>query len=290
MLDMIGNVPYLRNMFLVTGSTGNVGSEVVRALAEAGERVRALSRSGSAQERGNGVEVVAGDLDTPATVRPALDGVRGAFLLPGYRDMPALLAELRDAGVEHVVQLSGGSAGSGDMSNAVSAYMIRSEQAVRDSGLSWTILRPSAFMSNALRWLPQLRAGDVVREPFADVASAVIDPADIGAVAATVLRVPDDHRDEIYLLSGPEALRPADRLRILSESLGRALRLEPLSNDDAREALSSDMPAEYVDAFFDFYVDGSLDESPVYPTVEQVLGRPPRTFAQWAEAHKDELR
>ena len=86
--------------------------------------------------------------------------------------MEGVLAEVRGAGVERVVLLSGSSAASGDTGNAVSAYMIRSEDAVRESGVPFTILRPFGFMSNALRWRDQLRAGDVVREPFADVAVA----------------------------------------------------------------------------------------------------------------------
>jgi hypothetical protein len=49
--------------------------------------------------------------------------------------------------------------------------------------------------------------------------------------------------------------------------------------------MSASMPAEYVDAFFSFFVDGTLDESEVLPTVEEITGRPPRTFEQWARAH-----
>ena len=188
-----------------------------------------------------------------------------------------------------MVLLSGSSAQSGDTSNAVTAYMMRSEVAVKESGVPWTILRSFAFMSNALRWLEQLREGDVVSEPFADVRVAVIDPHDIGAVAATALRSAE-HEGRTYLLSGPEPLRPADRVRILGAALERELRFEAQSDADARAQMSAAMPAEYVDAFFDFYVDGTLDESQVQPTVADVLGREPRTFEQWAVAHVHAFR
>jgi uncharacterized protein YbjT (DUF2867 family) len=276
-------------MFLVTGATGNVGAEVVRALADAGEEVRALTRSDRASALPSGVLAVAGDLNRPDSLSAALAGVRGVFLLPGYEDMEGILAEVRRAEVERVVLLSGSSAASGDTSNAVSAYMIRSEDAVRASGVAFTILRPYGFMSNALRWLEQLKAGDVVREPFADVAVAMIDPYDLAAVAATAL-LSDGHEGRSYVLSGPEALLPADRVRILGAALGRDLRLEALSDDEARAQMTGQMPVEYVDAFFDFYVEGSLDESQVQPTVQQVLGREPRTFEQWAAAHADAFR
>jgi uncharacterized protein YbjT (DUF2867 family) len=276
-------------MFLVTGATGNVGAEVVRALTAADQRVRALVRSGRPAGLPSGVEAVAGDLNRPESLAEALAGVRGVFLLPGYEDMAGVLAEVRGAGVERAVLLSGSSAASGDTTNAVSAYMIRSEDAVRESGVPFTILRPFGFMSNALRWRDQLRAGDVVREPFADVAVAVVDPYDLAAGAAAAL-LSDGHEGRIYVVSGPEALRPADRLGILGAALGRELRLEALSDDEARAQMSAQMPSEYVDAFFDFYVEGSLDESQVQPTVREVLGREPRTFEQWAAAHADAFR
>jgi uncharacterized protein YbjT (DUF2867 family) len=276
-------------MFLVTGATGNVGGELVRALAERGGDVRALSRDGQPASIPPAVEIVTGDLNRPATLRGALAGVDGVFLLSGYDDMPGILAEASQAGVTRIVLLSGGGARSTDTTNAVSAYMLASEAAVQDSGLAWTILRPAAFMSNALRWAAQLRAGGTVLEPFTDVRTAVIDPADIAAVAAAALTT-GEHPGRTYTLSGPEPLLPADRLRILARVLQRDLRLEPQSNEDAFEQMSEEMPDEYVRAFFSFYVDGTLDESRVQPAVQQILGRPPRNFARWAHAHADAFR
>ncbi|HEY7433054.1 MAG TPA: NAD(P)H-binding protein [Streptosporangiaceae bacterium] len=271
-------------MILVTGANGNVGRELVLALLAAGRPVRALTKSGDGSAFPPGAEVVAGDLNDPASLRPALAGATGLFLLPGYADMPGVLAKARQAGATRVVQLSGMSAGSGDMSNAVTRYMAESEQAAQASGLDWTILRPAAFMSNTLQWLPQLRSGDVVRAPFAHARAAMTDPADIAAVAALSLTM-TGHEGRTYAVSGPEPLTPADRVRILGEVLGRELRFEGQSNAEARAEMSAAMPAKYVDAFFDFYVAGTLDESKVLPTVPELTGRPARTFAQWAAAH-----
>src|SRR5436305_1157309 len=216
-------------MFLVTGATGNVGSELVRSLARAGDEVRAWTRASGQASLPAGVEGVTGDLDDPGTLSPALTGVRGVFLMSGFRDMPGVLAEIRRAGVQRVVQLSGSSAVASDTSNAISRYMIASETAVRESGAPWTILRPRGFMSNVLQWAPQLRGGDVVRAPFAGVRIAVIDPYDIAAVAAQALRS-DAHEGQAYPLTGPESLLPADRVRTLGAVLDRELR------SDARPA------------------------------------------------------
>jgi uncharacterized protein YbjT (DUF2867 family) len=269
---------------LVTGATGNVGSEVVDALTRANEPVRALVRDASKAGLPSDVEAVEGDLDQPEALSAALADVDAVFLLPGYRDMPGVLRAIADAHAERVVLLSGTSAASGDTSNAVTAYMLQSEVAVRDSGVPWTILRSYGLMSNTLRWIDQLEAGDVVREPFADVPVAMVDPYDLGEVAARALRS-GAHEGRTYLVSGGAAIRPADRVRILGEALDRPLRLDALSNDEARAQLRSQMPIEYVDAFFDFYVDGSLDESRPQSTVQEILGRAPRTFEEWARAH-----
>jgi uncharacterized protein YbjT (DUF2867 family) len=268
---------------LVTGATGNAGSEVVKALVEAGEEVHALVRSADrADAVPAGARAVVGDLNRPDTL--PLSGVRAVFLLSGYRDMPVALAGMKRAGVERVVLLSSSAVPGGDMGNAVARYHIESEAAVRESGLGWTMLQPNSFMTNTLQWVDQLRAGDVVRAPFAGVRVATIDPADIAAVAARAL-VSDEHDGRSYRLSGPESLLPADRVAVLARVLGRDLRFEAQSDDEARAEMSAAMPPDYVDAFFSFFVDGKLDESEVLPTVEEVTGRPPGTFEAWARAH-----
>jgi len=170
-------------MILVTGAAGNIGGELVGALTERGEQVRALVRQ-PADRLPPGVEQVAADLNSPDSMRPALAGVRGLFLLPGYQNMPGTLDEARQAGVEQVVLVSSSSIEGGDPGNAVTRYMMDSEAAVRASGLAWTFLRSFGFMSNTLQWVPQLQAGDVVRAPWAEVPVAMIDPHDIAAVAA----------------------------------------------------------------------------------------------------------
>jgi uncharacterized protein YbjT (DUF2867 family) len=275
-------------MILVTGATGNAGRAVVRALVDAGEQVRALVRD-RRSPLPEGVEAAVGDLNRPETLEPHLAGVRAAFLLSGYHGLAETLANLSRARVQRVVLLSSSAAPDGDLTNAVARYHILSERAVRESGLAWTFLQPNSFMTNTLQWAPQLRKGDVVRAPFPSVRVATIDPADIGAVAAVAL-TSDDHAGRSYRLSGPESLLPRDRAAILARVLDRELRFEGQTDDEARAEMSAAMPAEYVDAFFRFFADGELDESEVLPTVEEITGRPPRSFEQWARAHADSFR
>ncbi len=277
-------------MILVTGATGNAGGGVVNGLLELGAPTRALVRTNGPRGLPDAVETVVGDLNDPSSVAGALDGVKAVFLLAGYAGIEETLAEMKRAGVERVVLLSGSGAASGDRENAIAAYQIRSERAVRDSGIAWTFLQPNSFMANALRWLPQLaNGGDLVKAPFADVPVAMIHNDDLGAVAAAAL-TSTDHEGRTYRLSGPEALRPAEQVEIVSEAIGRLLRFQALSNDEARKEMEGQMPREYVDAFFGFFVDGIVDETTVQPTVKAVLGREPKSFREWALENADRFR
>jgi uncharacterized protein YbjT (DUF2867 family) len=265
-------------VFVVTGATGNVGREVVTELVERGVPVRALVRDPSAVAPIEGVELARGDLTDPSSARSALAGADAVFLLPGYSGVAEIA---RAAGAQRIVQLSGGSAGSADRSNAVTEYMNQTETEMRDSGLEWTVLRPVAFMSNALRWKSQIQSGDVVRLPFANVPLATVHPRDIAAVAAVAM-VEDGHQSMIYRPTGPAALSLEEQVSILGTALGRSLHFEAQPNDEARREMLKTTPPPYVAAFFDFYVNGSIDETTVRPTVEDVTGRPARTFRDWA--------
>jgi uncharacterized protein YbjT (DUF2867 family) len=277
-------------MILVTGATGNAGGAVARALLDAGEPVRALVRCEADRARlPMGVDAVTGDLGEPGTLRACLRDVRAVFLLSGDRDIAGALAETRKAGVERVVLLSSSAAPDGDLSNAIARCHIVAEHAVRKSGVPFTFIQPNAFMSNTFRWIPQLREGDVIRAPFARVRAAIIDPDDVGAVAALAL-TSTEHEGRAYRLSGPESLLPADCVAVLADVLGRELRLEAQTNAEARVEMSATMPPDYVEAFFRFYADGDLDESTVLTTVRDLTGRGPRRFEQWAIAHADRFR
>src|SRR2546423_12279140 len=109
-------------MILVTGATGNVGGELVRALAGAGQPVRALTRDGNPREFPPGVQQVPGDLNKPESMRAALSGATAMFLYPGYQDMAGTLAEARQAGVRRGGMLSGSSSATRGTSNGVPPY------------------------------------------------------------------------------------------------------------------------------------------------------------------------
>jgi len=91
-------------------------------------------------------------------------------------------------------------------------------------------------------------------------------------------------------LSGPQALTPGEQLAVLAGVLKRPLHYEPLSDEAARTRMATDTPAPIIEAFFRFYSEGEFDDSIVLDVVERILGRPPRTFADWARAHAHAFR
>jgi uncharacterized protein YbjT (DUF2867 family) len=278
-------------MLVVTGASGHVGRELVAQLAAAGRPVRAVTRRPETLDVPAGVEVARGDADEPASLDAVFACAERAFLMssqaigstPRPTHVPALVAAAVRAGVSHLVLLSVYSGGEGD--DAVADWAGRVEEAVVDSGVPSTLLRPGRFMSNALAWAPQVRRGDEIAIPFAHRPAAAVDPADVAAVAAVALTA--DAPGAVYQLSGPEALRPVDELAVLGELLGRPLRaVEPPLEDVRAGMIRGGFPEVVVDAILARTTD-TEDGTEVLDTVERVVGRPPATFADWAGRHRD---
>ncbi|MGW5427160.1 NAD(P)H-binding protein [Streptomyces sp. NPDC004059] len=279
-------------MILVTGATGTIGSDVVRQLAARGEKVRALTRDPAKARVPAGVEVVRGDFHEPASLGSALEGVTAAFLLrpPGPdegRDA-ALVAAAGAAGVRRLVKLS--AIGTGDPAVGPSGlWHLDGERAVRDSGAEWTVLRPSSFATNTLSWAEPLRAGEPVPNMTGDGASGVIDPRDVAEAAVRAL-VDAGHAGRTYTLTGPEAITVPGQTAVLADVLGRPVPVRNLSPDQTREFLRTawGFDEERADGILTgvaFVRDGG--NAVVTEDVPEVLGRPARSFREWAEDHKE---
>ncbi len=176
-------------MILVTGATGNIGRELLRQLD--GADVRALTRDATRAAAGMpaGVEVTEGDLGRPESLKSALRGARSLFLIPGVGDDTGTLDAARDAGVEHVVLVSSITVMTHPHLGPARANLAV-ERRLRESGMEWTVLRPTQFASNTLWWARSVRDASVVRVPYADVGLPTVHPADIASVARAALTGP----------------------------------------------------------------------------------------------------
>lgn len=279
-------------MILITGATGTVGSHVIDELlpAEAG-RLRVLTRNPDAAFPEGARKVVA-DLGA-GDLAPVLDGVRAVFLLTQGLHIAAhderVVAAARRAGVERIVKLSVRNVGHG-ATDPISTLHRAGEDAVRASGIGWTFLRPTAYMSNALDWAGMIAADQVVHAPFAAGRAAVVDPADIGAVAAACL-TQDGHDHRVYDLTGPEPLSPSDQVAILGRVLGRDLRhAEADPAGMLAQMVSYGVPEEYAHAVVELFrsTEEPYNSAPT-GDVTAVTGRPARSFAEWARAHRDDF-
>ncbi|MEC4018007.1 SDR family oxidoreductase [Streptomyces sp. H27-D2] len=270
-------------MIVVTGATGNVGRPLTQALAEAGEQVTAVSRHAAAMP--DGVRHVAADLAEPTSLTPALDGAKALFLLLSGNlhasdarptDIIALAAA---RGVRRVVLLSSQGVATRPLGPSRVA-MRKVEEALRGSGLDWTVLRPGGFASNALAWAESVRTQETVAAPFGDVGVPVVDPADIAEVAAACL-LDDRHTGGVYELTGPEVITPRQQAAAIAAALGSPVRFHELTRDEAKATMTQFVPMELADDTLDIISAPNPTELRISPDVERVLGRAPRPFNDW---------
>lgn len=272
-------------MILVTGATGSIGRELVSELDAKGAKFRILirdpARAAVLPER---AQRVTGELGEPATLTPAFDGVDRLFLLTpdiGTDHTAHAVAAAQAAGVCHIVHLSSIRVLSDPMP-AMGRWHHQREEIIRTSGIPATFLQPDGFMTNAYNWVPTIREGGYVIDPLGPGRYAPIDPADIAAVAALVL-TEDGHQGKDYVLTGDEALTIAEQVRILAEAAGIDIEVKPATPAEAvRSQFPHGAPQALANAVIELYEVLRANTTAFRTdTIQRLLGRRPRTFADW---------
>jgi uncharacterized protein YbjT (DUF2867 family) len=281
-------------MILVTGATGNIGSNVLRRLSEAGVETRALSRDPSRGEALPHVEWAEADLDAPETLPPVFEGVDRLFLLTGNtRPMARLqktaIDEAVAAGVDHVVKLSARGA-QPQSKSAIGRWHHEVEIHLKASGLSWTMLRPHVFMQNLLDQAHRIRTDREIRAAAGDGRIPFIDTRDIADVAATVLteRV-ENHDGETYLLTGGAALDYDQVAAIIGAATDQDVSYVAESFEEARTRLQDEgLPDWLIDSTLALaeYQRAGGETARVTRDVFEVTGHPPRSMIQFAYDHR----
>lgn len=282
-------------MILVAGSTGTNGSLLIEELVAAGAPVRAMVRApekASSVER-DGVEAVVVDFDSPETLEAAMEGVDRAFLVAPADPRQAewennFVDAAKRAGLRHVVKLSvlGADAGAPVRFGRVHA---EAERHLEESGMPYTILRPTGFMQNTLAYAGSVASEGRFYAPLADAPVAWIDVRDIAAVAARVL-TEDGHEGKVYELTGPEAISNREIAEKLSGAVGEPVEHVEVSYEQARETMvGAGLPEWLADGLIELnkevYEPGYA--ASVTDGVEEALGRRPRTFDEFARDHAE---
>ena len=275
-------------MVLITGSTGTVGSEVLKALSAQGVQVRALTRD---TEKAKAhqlpyVQFVRGDFEDVESIRRACAGVDRAFLLTNSTERTeqqqiAFTRVAQQGGVRHIVKLSQLHAHEKSAGRFL-RYHAAVEGAIRASGLTFTFLRPNLYMQGLLNFRQSIKQKDAFFAAAGDARISAVDVRDLADVAVLALTT-SQHDNKTYDLTGPEALTFSDMARELSKAVGRAITFVDVPPESMRAALADlGFPAWQADGLveeFAMYRRGEADG--VEAGVSEALGRAPRAFAEF---------
>jgi uncharacterized protein YbjT (DUF2867 family) len=279
----------------ITGSTGNIGNHLVRMFSQNGVQVRAAVRSKAkvASQNLPNVEWVEADFERPSSFEPALKGISKVFVLSPFLPTLAemsneLVGRAKNAGVKHIVRLSAtGANPKGKL--LLAQWQGKAEEYIRESGLAWTILRPTFFMENILNNF----SGSIKNQGKYYVAhgngkAPYIAARDIAAVAYEVL-TGKGHEGKTYELSGPQSLSDYDIAGILTKVAGRNVEYVDVQEDAARRSmLDTGLPQWMVDTLTE--LNNILKQgwtANVATTLKDLTGKDATTFEQWASEHKN---
>jgi len=279
-------------MILIVGATGLIGSTTLRQLTARGVPVRTLVRSAEKASAltSPGVEKVIGDLEQPASLDAALDGVTRALLIsplhPRQVEWQGNCVEAaRRAGAVHIVKLSGlGTALDSPLRSG--RWHAQTERHIADAGLPWTHLHPPFFMQNLLRSAAVIAAQGVLVASMQAGKIAMVDARDVAAIAVAAL-TSDGHVGQTYTITGPEALSFQEVAQKLATATGRPVTYQDVPLAAVQQAMvAAGLPAWLVEVRLEFATalrDGYA--AAVMDTVQAVTGQSARTFDAFAREH-----
>jgi uncharacterized protein YbjT (DUF2867 family) len=280
---------------LVTGATGTIGKQVVRALRERGLAVRAGARTPETLQdlKALGAETVRIDWDDRASLKAAFAGVDRVFLLTPFVEEPlpyvkAAIAAAREAGVSFILRLSGAGADANSPA-ALPRHHGQGENLVKESGIRWAVIQPNFFQDN----FANFQSGSIKAQgAFYGAAGAgktsYVSSSDVGASAAAILAEPDEHASQTYLLTGPEAVSDGEVARLLGALLGREVEFVNLEPDALAAGLRGQGTPEWQvqGLLFLESVKANGWAGAVSPAVQQITGRAPENIRSFLERNQ----
>src|SRR5262245_53880869 len=282
------------NHILVIGGTGNVGRHVVDQLRATGARFRVMTRNPDAAGLPSRVEVVRGDLTVPETLDRCLEHIETVFLVwvAPPEAAPAALERIAKR-ARRIVFLTAPLKTPHpffELPNPSLEMAERVENRIETSGLEWTFVRAGMFAGNVRHfWGPQIRRGDLVRWPYLDAPTAPTDERDMAAVAVRAL-CEDGHAGAEYVVTRPQSLTQAEQVHTIGRAIGRSLRVEEISPEEARSELLPVLGSPVViNMLLNAWAAAIGQPAFVTFTYAEVTGAPARTFLEWATDHAAEF-
>ncbi len=281
----------------VIGSTGTIGSKLTEILSNSGASVRAVMRNINRVRELPGVVWLQADVNDKRLLESALAGTDQLFLLTGNRagfgkTQIDIIKAAERLDVKHVVKLSALGASPHTKSGLALEHW-EAEQALENSKMSWTILRPHVFMQN---WLGDeaktVREEGIIYSAIGEGKVPFIDARDIAAVAAEALLHPEKHSGQRYILTGGEAVGYQSLAEALSKATGRTIVYKSLSMDEMRlRMVKQGIPEKSIDsllALAAYQKAGGATER-VSEDVQNILGRAPGTILDFANDYRNDF-
>lgn len=281
-------------MILLTGATGLSGSAILNEFVRHQSPVRALVRNrakaGALATLPN-VEVVEGNMLQAETLADAFSGVDRVLMISSANEQMvetqcAFIDAAKKAGVRHIIKFSGLNAATPDTDFIFARMHSEIERYLENSGLLWTHLRPSQFMTEYLREVPTIVSDRAFFLPLEDAKLTPVDVEDIAKAAFALLHTPG-HEGKSYDMTGPEALNMTEVAEQLSLATGKTIQYVNITPAQRKQALlAAGVPPYFVDALA---VQASErrkgSEAVVHPDTHNTLGIRPTTFIEFARRH-----
>ncbi len=286
---------------LITGATGTVGSEVVKQLSsnttDINIKAAVHSIENAKKVQYDKVEVVQIDYNKPETLKEAFKDADKLFLLTHPSPKSAehesnLVTEAKKAGIRHIVKQSIMGA---DLQADVEAMRLhrQAEKIIEESGIPYSFLRPNEFMQGFINFQgPTIKSNNAFYLPAQDAKVSIVDVRDIAAVAVKALTDDNKHNNKTYLITGPETLSYYQAAEILSNATGKKISYVNVSDEEARAAMKetgmNDWLINTILELYNYFRKGYASE--VSSAVEEVIGKKPITFAQFAKDYAEAFR
>jgi len=296
---------------LVTGATGTVGNEVVKQLVSSSDHnniviraaVHSQDKADNFKTYGKSVETVNMDYNKPETIADALNHVDKLFLLtlpaPDMAVYSNLLEEIREynGNINHIVKLSSMAAAAEKtgLGTIIGRIHREEEKIIEESKIPFTFLRPPAFMQNFITQFGYtIRTQDAFYVPAGDAKISFIDARDIAAVSVKALTSNDNQQyiGKAYMITAQEAISYRQAAEILSKQVGRRISYVDIPEEDSRKGMKQNgMDDWLIDAIMEFYtIIKAGHASKTTNEVEQIIGRKPISFSQFAKDYAEFFR